>query len=289
MSTGQTAGEVVTGRHGRTVVVTGASTGIGEATVRELDRRGFRVWATVRREADAVRLEQDYEGRVRVLRLDITDDRAVRDAGEVVSAEGPLHGLVNNAGVALPGPLEFLPLDAFRRQLEVNLVGQLAVTQAMLPALRAGSGRVVVVGSIGGRIAGPMIGAYHASKFGLVGLTDTLRAELAPWGLRVVLVEPGAIATSIWERGAASGDEVLAQMPARALELYAAQIRQARQSSARSAGAGLPPAAVAQVIARALTESRPRPRYLVGRDAGIASIVARLPFRLRYRMTAARA
>jgi NAD(P)-dependent dehydrogenase (short-subunit alcohol dehydrogenase family) len=288
MSADRTA-VAVPARHGRTVVVTGASTGIGAATVCELDRQGFRVWATVRREADAARLGQQYSGRVRVLRLDITDDHAVRDAGEQISAAGPLHGLVNNAGVALPGPLEFLPLEAFRRQLEVNLVGQLAVTQAMLPALRAGSGRVVMVGSIGGRIAGPMIGAYHASKFGLVGLTDALRAELAPWGLGVVLVEPGAIATSIWERSVASGNEVLEQMPAPALELYAAQVRQIRESSARSAGAGLPPAAVAQIIARALTEPRPRPRQLVGRDAVVASIVARLPFRLRYRITAARA
>jgi NAD(P)-dependent dehydrogenase (short-subunit alcohol dehydrogenase family) len=288
MSPESTAGEMPA-PPARTAVVTGASTGIGAATVHELDQRGFRVWATVRKEADAARLEQAYAGRVRVLPLDITDDEAVRAAGDRITAEGPLHGLVNNAGVALPGPLEFLPLAEFRRQLEVNLVGQLAVTQAMLPALRQGPGRVVVVGSIGGRIAGPMIGAYHASKFGLVGLTDTLRAELAPWGLRVVLVEPGMIATSIWERGAASGEEVIARIPDRARDLYAAQIRQARESAARGGGAGLPPSAVAKVIARALTEHRPRPRYLVGRDAAVASMIARLPFRLRYRLTAARA
>ncbi len=286
MTGGRAAGDLPAGS-GRTAVVTGASTGIGAATVRALDRRGFRVWATVRGDADAARLEQEYDGRVRVLRLDITDDEAVRAAGQQVMADGPLHGLVNNAGVALPGPLEFLPLDAFRRQLEVNLVGQLAVTQAMLPALRAGSGRVVVVGSIGGRIAGPMLGAYHASKFGLVGLTDALRAELAPWGLRVVLVEPGAIATPIWERGMASGDQLLAELPDRVRELYAGQIRQARENAARSAAAGLPPAVVGEVIARALTEPRPRPRHLVGRDALVAGVIARLPFRLLYRITAA--
>ena len=272
----------------RSVLVTGASTGIGAATVTELVGRGFRVWAGVRGETDAARLADEHGDGVRVLRFDVTDTDAVAAAGEQVMAAGPLHGLVNNAGVALPGPLEFLPVAALREQLEVNLLGQLAVTQAMLPALRAAAGRIVMVGSIGGRIAAPMLGAYHASKFGLVGLTDTLRAELAPWRIRVILIEPGAIATPIWSRGVANADALGEQMPARARELYAGQIAQARKNAARSARDGLPPAAAAAVIARALTDPRPRPRYLVGRDALAASVVARLPYRLRYRLTAAR-
>ena len=278
-------------RSARSALVTGASTGIGAATVAELVGRGFRVWAGVRTEDAAVRLAAEYGGRVRVLRLDVTDPEAVAAAGEQVTAAGPLHGLVNNAGVALPGPLEFLPVAALREQLEVNLLGQLAVTQAMLPVLRAAhdpAGRIVMVGSIGGRIAGPMLGAYHAAKFGLVGLTDTLRAELAPWNIRVILIEPGAIATPIWTRGGATADRLAEQMPARAGQLYAGQIAQARRNAARSARNGLPPAAAAAVIARALTDARPRPRYLVGRDALAASLIARLPYRLRYRLTAAR-
>ncbi len=274
----------------RSALVTGASTGIGAATVAELVSRGFRVWAGVRGEDAAARLAEEYGDRVRVLRLDVTDPEAVAAAGEQVTAAGPLHGLVNNAGVALPGPLEFLPVAALREQLEVNLLGQLAVTQAMLPALRAAhdpAGRIVMVGSIGGRIAAPMLGAYHAAKFGLVGLTDTLRAELAPWRIRVILIEPGAIATPIWTRGGAAADRLAEQMPARARDLYAGQIVQARKDAARSARHGLPPAAAA-VIARALTDPRPRPRYLVGRDALAASMIARLPYRLRYRLTAAR-
>jgi NAD(P)-dependent dehydrogenase (short-subunit alcohol dehydrogenase family) len=242
----------------------------------------------VRGENDAARLADEHGDRVRVLRFDVTDADAVAAAGEQVAAAGPLYGLVNNAGVALPGPLEFLPIPALREQLEVNLLGQLAVTQAMLPALRAAAGRIVMIGSIGGRIAAPMLGAYHASKFGLVGLTDTLRAELAPWRIRVILIEPGAIATPIWSRGVANADRLDEQMPARAQELYAGQIAQARKNAARSARNGLPPAAAAAVIARALTDPRPRPRYLVGRDALAASVVARLPYRLRYRLTAAR-
>jgi NAD(P)-dependent dehydrogenase (short-subunit alcohol dehydrogenase family) len=273
----------------RSVVVTGASTGIGAATVADLVNRGFRVWAGVRGEDAAERLAGEYGERVRVLRFDVTDADAVAAAGKQVTADGPLRGLVNNAGVALPGPLEFLPIAALREQLEVNLLGQLAVTQAMLPALRAAPGRIVMVGSIGGRIAAPMLGAYHVSKFGLVGLTDTLRAELAPWRIPVILVEPGAIATPIWSRGAANAERLQEQMPARARELYAAQLDKARKNAARSAQQGLRPQAVAAVIVRALIESRPRPRYLVGRDALAASVVARLPFRLRYRLTAARA
>jgi NAD(P)-dependent dehydrogenase (short-subunit alcohol dehydrogenase family) len=274
--------------HRRSVLVTGASTGIGAATVAELVSRGLKVWATVRSDAAAAELTQKYGERVRVLQFDLTDGPAVLAAAEQVVADGPLDGLISNAGVALPGPLEFLPIAALREQLEVNLIGQLTVIQALLPALRASSaGRIVVVGSIGGRIAGPMLGAYSASKFGLVGLTDSLRAELAPWRIPVILIEPGAIATPIWSRGIANGEQAQQQMPPQAGELYAAQIERARKDAARSAKQGLSPDAVATVIAEALTAARPRSRYLVGRDAKVASVIARLPFRLRYRLTAA--
>ena len=189
----------------RSVVVTGASTGIGRATVADLVSEGFLVFATVRRLDDADGLREQFGDSVRPLLMDLLDEDSVRAAGAEVHGSGPLFGLVNNAGAALPGPLEYLPIDTFRRQLEINLTGQLLVTQVMLPALRrsaeqAGDARIVMVGSIGGRIAGPMLGAYHASKHGLVGLTGALRAELAPFGIRVLLIEPGTIATPIWER-----------------------------------------------------------------------------------------
>jgi NAD(P)-dependent dehydrogenase (short-subunit alcohol dehydrogenase family) len=270
------------------VLVTGASTGIGAATVTALVDRGFRVWAAVRSEKDARRLEDEYGGQVQVLRFDVTDAAAVAAAGARITAAGPLHAVVSNAGMALPGPLEYLPLASLREQLEVNVVGQLAVIQAVLPAIRAGAGRVVVIGSIGGRIAGPILGAYHVSKFALVGLTDTLRAELAPWGIPVALVEPGAVATPIWERGMANGDRVLDQLSSEAVQRYRAQDERARRNAYRSAAEGMSPEVVAQVIVQAVTTGKPRPRYLVGRDAKIQGLVARLPFRLRYRLTAAR-
>jgi NAD(P)-dependent dehydrogenase (short-subunit alcohol dehydrogenase family) len=179
----------------KSYVVTGASTGIGRACVADLVRGGHRVWAAVRSDTDAEKLRADHGDAVSVLRLDVTDEESVRAAGKTVLAAGPLHGLVNNAGVAVPGPLEYLPIANFRHQVEVNLTGQLLVTQAMLPALRLArergeDARILMIGSIGGRIASPMLGPYHASKFALVGLTDSLRAELAPFGIRVVLIEP---------------------------------------------------------------------------------------------------
>jgi NAD(P)-dependent dehydrogenase (short-subunit alcohol dehydrogenase family) len=288
------------------VLVTGASTGIGRATVARLVGQGALVWAGLRSQEDADTIEAAYPGQVTALRFDVTDEQAVASAGEKVRAAGPLHGLVNNAGVALPAPLEFMPLAEFRRQLEINLVGQLAVTQAVLPALRAAaeagahagrdgapgspgtppSPRIVMVGSIGDRIAGPMIGAYHAAKFGLAGLTGSLRAELAPTGIEVLLVEPGAIATPIWARGAAAAEQLLSKLPAEAMQRYGPQLQASRDQAARAASHGLRPEVVAEVIANALVARRPRPRYLVGRDARMAAVLTYLPDRLRERLLA---
>jgi NAD(P)-dependent dehydrogenase (short-subunit alcohol dehydrogenase family) len=274
--------------NGGSVLVTGASSGIGAATVASLIGRGFHVWATVRNEADEERLVAAYGPAVAVLRCDITDPVQVAALGSAVVARGGLVGLVSNAGIAVPAPLEYLPLDQLRHQLEVNLVGQLAVIQVVLPALRRARGRIVVVGSIADRVALPMLGAYHASKFGLLGLTDSLRAELAPSGVRVVLIEPGVIATPIWETGRVRGEELLAAVPPEATTRYESQIDRTRTDALRSADRGLPPSAVADVIAKAMMARNPRPRYLVGRDAQVAAVIARLPHRLRYRLTAAR-
>jgi len=277
----------------RSYLVTGASTGIGRACVDALARAGAHVWASVRADADEQALRRDHPDAVTVLRMDVTDADSVAAAGQRVLAGGPLTGLVNNAGVALPAPLEHIPIEVFRRQLEVNLIGQLAVTQAMLPALRksreqGADARIVMIGSIGGRIAAPMLGAYHVSKFGMVGLADTLRAELAPSGIRVILIEPGAIATPIWDRGAAAANDLAAGLPEEGKQRYADQIATARSSAAKSARRGQPPARAAQVVVKALTADNPRPRYLIGPDAHAAAVVAQLPHRLRYRLTAAK-
>jgi NAD(P)-dependent dehydrogenase (short-subunit alcohol dehydrogenase family) len=274
----------------RSILVTGASTGIGRAAVAELMDAGYRVWATVRRQQDADALVAQHGDGLTVVLMDLLDEASVRRTGEVVCAAGPLYGLVNNAGAALPGPLEYLPIDVFRRQLEINLVGQLLVTQVMMPALRrsaeeTGEARIVMIGSIGGRVAGPILGAYQTAKHGLVGLSDALRAELAPFQIKVLLIEPGAIATPIWDRGMVAGEEVLSSAPEQ--QRYATQVDGARALAARGNRSGLPPAAVGRVITEALQSPRPRQRQVVGRDAKFVAAMARLlPYSLIYRFTA---
>jgi NAD(P)-dependent dehydrogenase (short-subunit alcohol dehydrogenase family) len=257
----------------RAVVVTGASTGIGRATVVELVGAGFHVFATVRREADADSLRSQFPEIVTPLIMDLLDEDAVRAAGEVVNAAGPLFGLVNNAGAALPGPLETIPIDVFRRQIEINLTAQLLVTQVMLPALHRsaetiGDARIVMIGSIGGRLSGPILGGYGAAKHGLVGLSSSLRAELAPFKIKVLLIEPGAIATPIWDRGRAAGDEVQSRH-SETNARYADQIAAAGKMAERLAQSGLDPSVPAKVILDALQRRNPPPRQVVGREAKV--------------------
>jgi NAD(P)-dependent dehydrogenase (short-subunit alcohol dehydrogenase family) len=266
------------------VLVTGTSTGIGRATALLLDARGWTVFAGVRRPEDARSLAEAASDRLVPLTLDVTEAGQVEAAAELIAGRGiPLAGLVNNAGIAAAAPLEFVPLDALRRQLEVNVVGQVAVTQAMLPMLGAAKGRIVNVTSVGGLVAGPMLGPYHASKFALEAITDTLRNELAPWGIEVIAIEPGAIATPIWATSAAAADRM--QLPAEAAERYRRPMAAARASAAKASKHGLPPERVAEVIERALTTRRPRTRYPVGTDAkAVAWLLAGLPDRMRDRV-----
>jgi NAD(P)-dependent dehydrogenase (short-subunit alcohol dehydrogenase family) len=262
----------------QTALVTGASSGIGEASALRLARAGWRVFAGVRREEDADRLAA---ARIEPVLLDITDTSSVA-AARVRLGERPLAGLVNNAGIAVAAPLEFLPLDELRRQLEVNLVGQVAVTQAFLPHLRRARGRIVNVGSIAGRSALPFLGAYAASKHALEAVTDALRIELRPFGIEVVIVEPGTIATPIWRKGAEAFQRIAAEPDVMA-DLYGARLAAFRGAAAAAGRRGEPPDEVAKVVEHALTARRPKTRYVVGRDARRRARVERLPDRLRDR------
>jgi NAD(P)-dependent dehydrogenase (short-subunit alcohol dehydrogenase family) len=277
----------------RAVVVTGTSTGIGRATVLELVSAGFHVFGTVRREVDAESLRQQFPETVTPLIMDLLDEKSVRAVGEVINSSGPLFGLVNNAGAALPGPLETIPLDVFRRQIEINLTAQLLVTQVMLPALHrsadeTGDARIIMIGSIGGRLSGPMLGGYGAAKHGLAGLSSSLRAELAPFKIKVLLIEPGAIKTPIWDRRRAAGED--AQAPSsEGNARYADQIKQARDWAKHVAMSGIDPSIPAKVIMEALRSDNPPPRQVVGRDAKvIAAMVRLLPFRALYSLAGAR-
>ena len=254
----------------RSVLVTGASTGIGRATALRLDASGWRVFAGFRDPAHGESLRQAGSERLTPLTLDVTDPEQIAAAAARVEAESEdgLHGLVNNAGVAIPGPLETIPLEDFRRQIEVNLVAYVAVTQALLHSVRKAKGRVVFVSSIGGRIAFPFGGPYHASKFGTEAIGDVFRQELRPWGLRVAIVEPGSIDTPIWERGQRKATEIEAKAPKTDL-LYGAAIEKFRKVIQDTAERGIPPEKVAKAIAHALESSRPRSRYLVGLDAKV--------------------
>lgn len=276
----------------KSALVTGASTGIGRATALRLDRAGFTVFAGVRKSADAEALAAEASERLVPVLLDVTDDAQVAAAAAVLAERvggSGLDALVNNAGIAAAAPIEFVPLDELRRQLEVNVVGQVAVTQAVLPLLRAARGRIVNVTSIGGLVAGPMLGPYHASKFALEALTHTLRTELSPWGIEAIAIEPGQIATPIWGTASDLADRMLERMPAEATELYGRGMAGARKAARRAAENGLDPDEVAKVIERALTAKRPRTRYTVGADARLgATIIARLPDRTRDRLLTGR-
>jgi NAD(P)-dependent dehydrogenase (short-subunit alcohol dehydrogenase family) len=248
-------------------LVTGASTGIGRACVTHLTSLGFEVLAGVRRPEDAPPGAEP-------LQLDVTSEADVAAAAERVGAR--LDALVNNAGIAVSGPLEGVPVAEWRRQMEVNFLGQVAVTQALLPALINARGRVVNMSSIGGRNALPLFGPYSASKFALEAMTDSLRREVASLGVKVVSVEPGGIATPIWGKGLSDADRVLDAMPTDVRRRYAGLIAAGRREAERIGREGLPPEAVAAVVGRALTARRPRTRYLVGRDAKVQAALGRL-------------
>jgi NAD(P)-dependent dehydrogenase (short-subunit alcohol dehydrogenase family) len=251
-------------------VITGASSGIGQACALRLHREGWRVFAGVRRTEDGERLRAAAGDRIQPVILDVTDERSVRAAADRVRDElggGGLGGLVNNAGIAVAGPFEFVPLADWRRQLEVNVIGQVAVTQALLPLLRQAKGRIVNIGSVGGRSSTPFVAPYAASKYALEGITDALRRELRKWGMWVAIVEPGSIDTPIWEKGRAEAGEQMKSLPAEARELYGRDLDGVQRAVENTASRGLPPERVAEAVHHALSAKRPRARYLIGREA----------------------
>ena len=271
-------------------MITGASTGIGAACALHLDRLGWRVFAGVRKQADAETLKTQGSPRLTPISLEITDTVSISTAASAVAGavgQAGLVGLVNNAGIVVPGPIEFLPLADLRRQLEINVVGQVAVTQAFLPLIRAGRGRIVNMGSIQGRMATPFTGAYAASKFALEALTDALRLELALWGISVSIVEPSAVATPIWEKSAKTAEAMLGSVQPEALVLYAEAIQAVKRTAADAAKRAVDPVEVARVVEHALTAARPRTRYVVGREAKFRAAMALLvPDRIRDNLVA---
>jgi len=265
----------------RSVVITGASTGIGRACALHLDGLGWQVFAGVRKDADGEALKAEASERLTPILLDVTDAESIRAARaaveDAVQATG-LTGLVNNAGVAYGGPIEYLDLAELREAFEVNFFGLVAVTQALLPLLRAGHGRIVNMSSMSGLVASPFLSPYSTSKFAVEALSDALRVELAPWDLHVAVIEPGAIRTAIWTKGADTIQRIIDQAPPEGLKLYG-DIAEATKRGLRPHG--VPPREVARAVEQALTAARPKTRYLVGADARIAAAFRRSPDRIR--------
>jgi NAD(P)-dependent dehydrogenase (short-subunit alcohol dehydrogenase family) len=264
------------------VVVTGASSGIGRACALVLAEAGFGVFAGVRNQADGRALQDAARGaggRLTPLRLDVTDPELVAAAAATVAeavGDAGLAGLVNNAGVGMAWPLELVPPDELRRLFEVDVFGQLAVTQALLPRLRAASGRIVNMGTVGDRITMPFGGPLNACKYALRACNDALRMELRPWGVEVVLIEPGTIRTPASAKLEAGAEAAIERFGDRGRQLYASAYRTMIARVAAREQAGSPPEVVARVVLRALTARRPRTRYLVGRTARPLAAMARL-------------
>jgi len=250
----------------KSVVVTGASTGIGWGCVKVLIASGFRVFGSVRKQTDADRLSQEFGNSFTPLIFDVTDESAVAaGAKQVETALGAetLSGLVNNAGIVVPGPLLYLKIDDFKHQIAVNLTGQLIVTQAFTPLLGAdhsrqgAPGRIVMISSVGGKIALPFLGPYNASKFALEGLSESLRRELTLFGIDVIIVAPGAVATPIWDRANAADVAQFANTP------YVSALEKMKALMISNSKKGLLPEKLGEAVKTALTVSKPKTRYTV--------------------------
>jgi NAD(P)-dependent dehydrogenase (short-subunit alcohol dehydrogenase family) len=261
-------------------VVTGASTGIARATALQLAARGFHVFATVRRPADGDGLVAAAPNRVTPLIMDVTERDQIAQAVEAVRAhvgQSGLDALVNNAGVGVAWPLELVPLETFRAQIAINVDGQLAVTQAFLPLLRQATGHVIRIGSIGDRISMPFAGPLTASKHALLGLAETLRLELAPWNIRVVIIEPASIRTDAVAKLERDAATALQRFGSEGRALYGAAFQAMTARAVESETQGSPPEVVTATVVRAIESPAPTARYLVGKHARLLATVAKLP------------
>jgi len=265
--------------HSRGVVITGSSSGIGRASALLLARHGFQVFAGVRRPADGDALRRDGgEGVVPII-LDVTkSDSIAAAAAEVTRQLGgrPLHGLVNVAGIGMAGPVEYVTPAELRGMFEVDVFGQVAVTQAFLPLIRRARGRIVNISSVGAHIAMPFGGVLGAAKSALGVLTDALRLELRPFGVRVVTIEPGAIKTPAVDKTLGNVEGRIASLPPKGAKRYGAMWRRFTKRAYEQELAGSPPEVVARAVLHALSAANPRPRYVVGKHARLLTALARV-------------
>jgi NAD(P)-dependent dehydrogenase (short-subunit alcohol dehydrogenase family) len=270
----------------RPVVVTGTSTGTGAATAIHLAEEGFRVFAGVRRDVDGEGLKAQTSGDLTPLHIDVTDEATISAAMDTVTdavGDRGLAGLVNNAGIAKPAPIEFQPMADFRTQLEVNLFGPVAMIQAFLPLIRRGSGRIVNIGSIGGLLVLPLNGAYSASKFGIRAISDALRLELRQWGIHVSLIEVAPVKSAIFGKTYAELDGLEKTLGETGYRMYEQQVAAIRKAMEKAEADADSPVVIAKAVAHALTSDKPKTRYLAGHGGRETAVAAALPDRARDR------
>ena len=258
----------------KTVLITGASTGIGYECASRMSKLGWKVYAGVRKESDGKRVEEELGKNVKAVLLDVTKPADVSAFKNTLADSGQrLDGLLNNAGIAIGGPVEVLSVEEYRRSFDVNFFGQIRLIQELLPFLRESKGRIVNMSSLAGKLSQPMMSAYCSSKHALEALSDSLRMELAVFDVKVIVIEPGAIKTPIWDKGSASAKslsesiEGKVSMTAKAKELYQKQLRAIEKAIHVAGKNGVPASMVADALEKALTADRPKTRYKVGRDS----------------------
>ena len=269
------------------IVLTGAASGLGRVCAFHLRSLGFHIYAGLRTQSGLDAFAQEANEGISPIHLDVTDLRSVEAAAATITSDvgdAGLAGLVNNAGVALAGPIELLSLDQFRRVFDVNVFGLLAVTRALIPLLRQAKGRIVNIGSISGRSAMPFMSPYAASKFALEAISDALRVELRPWEIQVALLEPGSIATPMADKFIEALDEYIADLPPQAHELYGKRLADLRGCAVQSRNTGVAPEKIARIVAHALTARRPKARYLAGSGTRFMLLIEMLPSALRDRI-----
>ncbi|MGD8944688.1 MAG: SDR family NAD(P)-dependent oxidoreductase [Desulfobacterales bacterium] len=272
------------------IFISGSSSGIGEACAVGLDKRGYEVFAGVRSMKDGESLRRKTSQRLHPVLLDISKEEQIKAAGETVRqalGDTPLVGLINNAGIFVGGPLEFVPIERLRHQLEINLIGHIAVCQAFLPLLRQTQGRIINIGSVAGIFASPLMGPYCASKFAMEAVSDVLRRELRPWNIKVILLEPGIIATKIWQKAITQAEEAIPEAPDEMTKLYGPLLDAVHDHAADVEKTAQSPEVVFRAVIHALTAQRPKIRYRMGPRARVQKVISWLPDGIQDRILAA--
>jgi NAD(P)-dependent dehydrogenase (short-subunit alcohol dehydrogenase family) len=271
------------------VFISGSSSGIGEACALGLDERGYDVFAGVRNEEDGKSLCQRASQRLQPVIVDITNPDQIKTAFETVRqtlGEKPLVGLINNAGISVGGPLEFVPIDRLRHILEVNLIGHISVSQLFISLLRKSQGRIINVGSVSGIFASPLMGPYCASKYAMEAISDVMRRELKPWNIKVSVLEPGIIATKIWGKASIQAERAIKEAPEEVLHLYGSLIEHVQKHVKDIDKKAQSPEVVVRAVIHALTARRPKTRYLIGPRAKPQKVMSWLPDNIQDRIVA---